>query len=311
MPQLSGPRQRSLVPALILICLGVFFLAVNLRPDLKLDELLLRYWPLLLIAVGVLILLERFGSQSGSHTSGWIIAVIVLCLLVGFSATVHRRISQHVYGGYFAAQHESRTVDAQGAKSVDAHLDLGAGELRLSGGARQLLDAHFDYTAAEGVPEVQYNTSGGTGHLSISQHRGGGVHFGNDENVWDLKFADDVPMDLELNMGAGQADITLAQIEVHRLEAHMGAGEMNLDLSGDWKHDLEGTIHGGVGEATIRLPKDTGVMVHASGGIGSIDAQGLHENGSEYTNDAYGKSAVTIHLNIEGGIGQINLIAPH
>ncbi len=30
--------------------------------------------------------------------------------------------------------------------------------------------------------------------------------------------------------------------------------------------------------------------------------------GDAYVNDVYGKSAVTLRLNIEGGIGQINLV---
>ena len=65
---------------------------------------------------------------------------------------------------------------------------------------------------------------------------------------------------------------------------------------------------GGVGQATIRLPKDVGVTAHAAGGIGSIRAEGLHENGSEYKNDAYGKTPYTIKLDVQGGIGEIELI---
>jgi len=56
------------------------------------------------------------------------------------------------------------------------------------------------------------------------------------------------------------------------------------------------------------LPKDVGVTAHATGGIGSVRAVGLHENDHEYTNDAFGKSPHTIRLNIEGGIGEIELI---
>ena len=65
---------------------------------------------------------------------------------------------------------------------------------------------------------------------------------------------------------------------------------------------------GGVGEANIRLPKDIGVIANASGGIGSIEAPGLHRDGNEYTNDAYGKSPVTIHLKVQGGVGTIRLL---
>jgi hypothetical protein len=50
------------------------------------------------------------------------------------------------------------------------------------------------------------------------------------------------------------------------------------------------------------------VVVHASGGIGSINAHGLKHDGDEYTNDVYGKTPATIRLKVEGGVGEINLI---
>ena len=87
----------------------------------------------------------------------------------------------------------------------------------------------------------------------------------------------------------------------------MGAGQMDLDLTGDRKTDLTADIEGGVGQANIRLPKNVGVIAQASGGIGSINVRGLKHDGGSYTNDAYGKSPATIHLKVEGGIGEIVL----
>ena len=48
-------------------------------------------------------------------------------------------------------------------------------------------------------------------------------------------------------------------------------------------------------------------MVHATGGIGSINANGLKREGDEYTNDLYGKSPVSLRLDISGGVGNIEL----
>jgi hypothetical protein len=59
---------------------------------------------------------------------------------------------------------------------------------------------------------------------------------------------------------------------------------------------------------TIRLPKNVGVTAHASGGIGAVRAEGLHEDGREYTNDAYGKTPHKITVDVEGGIGEIELV---
>jgi predicted membrane protein len=95
------------------------------------------------------------------------------------------------------------------------------------------------------------------------------------------------------------------------LEINMGAGQVTVDLRGDWKKDLDATIEGGVGQATIRLPDNVGVRVHATSGIGSISASGLEHRDDYYVNSAYGKSPVTLRLNIDKGIGTIDLVSDH
>ncbi|MGH9496664.1 MAG: hypothetical protein ACRD3B_16815, partial [Candidatus Sulfotelmatobacter sp.] len=65
---------------------------------------------------------------------------------------------------------------------------------------------------------------------------------------------------------------------------------------------------GGVGSAWIRLPKDEGVRVIASGGIGSVRADGLKSSGDSYVNDAYGKTPQAIELTVHGGVGEIDLV---
>jgi hypothetical protein len=55
------------------------------------------------------------------------------------------------------------------------------------------------------------------------------------------------------------------------------------------------------------LPSDVGVRIEVDTGIGSVDTNGLSKDGDTYTNGAYGESDVTLRINIEGGVGKINL----
>jgi len=82
-----------------------------------------------------------------------------------------------------------------------------------------------------------------------------------------------------------------------------------LDLRGKTTHDYNVRVHGGVGEATVRLPQDVGIYATAHGGIGEIRVSGLNKQGDHWVNDAYDKATVRIHVEVEGGVGQINLIA--
>lgn len=214
------------------------------------------------------------------------------------------------YDGDFAggpAQTESRSVKLGDAKSVQVEVKMGAGELKLGGGATDLLDADFTYPASRWKPEIDYTVRGSRGSLEIRQPGGtGGPHRGG-QYSWELRLNDKVPMELRVELGAGKAELTLGTLALSKLELNMGVGETVVDLTGDWKNDFEAKIHGGVGQATVKLPRDVGVRVRARGGIGEIRAGELKKDGDTYTNDAYGKSSVTLQVEVEGGIGQINL----
>jgi hypothetical protein len=54
-------RTRTIVGPLILIGLGIIFLLSNLGLLPHLGPLLARWWPLILIAVGAVLLLRRMG----------------------------------------------------------------------------------------------------------------------------------------------------------------------------------------------------------------------------------------------------------
>jgi hypothetical protein len=205
-------------------------------------------------------------------------------------------------------QCESRSVDLDNAQSVRAELKMGAGELNLTGGADALMEGDFAYNVADWKPEVNYDVTGDAGELSVEQGSGEDVPVGGEvRNEWDLHLNDDVPIDLSVEMGAGESDLDLDSLTLTGLDLQMGAGKTTVDLTGDYDRDLSATIEGGVGEATVRLPGAVGVKVNAEGGLGTINAQGLQREGDAYVNDAYGDSDVTLDVDVRGGVGRINL----
>jgi hypothetical protein len=310
MPQDGRPRRVSLVFPIILITLGALFLIHNWRPAFDPVPILWTYWPLILIFIGLgKIWDSTYRSRnpdappgiSLGATFGAVAFVIVLVFLLWHGRSFSRR-----HGFYSGSQHTAQTVDLQGAKSALATLDLPSGQLIINGGAIHMLDADFTYSSSFDHPRVDYHVDSGVGQLHISQDSGS-VHFGPSQNDWNLHFSKSIPLDLKVDMGAGHGDLHFADVPLTRLELHLGAGQMDVDLTGDRKTDLTADFEGGVGQANIRLPKSVGVVAHASGGVGSINVHGLKHDGDSYTNDAYGKSQATIHLNVHGGIGQISL----
>jgi len=304
---MAGYRRHSIVGALILIVIGVLFLYSNLHPSFDPWPVVSQYWPLLLIFIGLGKLWDYYryrqdpGASGGRWFTGGEIAFIILLILFFGSLSL---------GGVSRRHHATwaESVDRGAAESVDVSVNMPAGDLHIDSAGSKLLEADFEYQSPMPRPEVSYTVNGKEGTLRLSQeeHKPH-IQFGPTHNTWNLHLAHDVPMEMHVNMGAGRNTLQLGGLDLTHIDVNMGAGLLIADFSGNWKQDVDATFHGGAGNATIRLPSNVGVVVRAKGGLGSVQTEGLTKDGDEYVNSQYGKSPVTLHVNVEGGVGLIRL----
>ena len=208
-------------------------------------------------------------------------------------------------------EHETEAIELDKTEKTEmarVELHMGAGELKVSGDSPRLLDADFTYDNPELKPIVRYTTSSFRGRLTIEQPN---VHSAGTAShyEWKLRLNNNLPLDVVTHLGAGNAEMNLGGLTLRSVELHMGVGTLDMDLRGNPKRDYDVQIQGGVGNATVRLPANVGIVANASGGIGNIEAQGLEKHGGRWVNRAHVDAKVTIHLNVKGGVGNIELIA--
>lgn len=202
---------------------------------------------------------------------------------------------------------ESETIELDGAESATVTIKMGAGGLTVGGGAEALAEADFTYNVADWKPTIDYTVSGEQGELWIEQPRVEKLSLESYRYEWDVRFNDQVPLELDVALGAGESRLDLSTLSITRLDLKMGAGGVDLDLTGERERDLDVTVRGGVGEAIVLLPAEVGVRAEAKGGLGEVEVSGLTREGDAYVNEAYGASEATITLDIEGGVGGIEL----
>jgi hypothetical protein len=229
-----------------------------------------------------------------------IVAISTALALIGCSGVINTPSGPE--------QHETRSVELDKSEQVRAELKMGSGQLDVRGGAQKLLDGDFTYDVVAWKPDLRYTSSGGTGDLILEQPESTSST-GSAKNHWDLHFNDNVPLNLKVEFGAGEARLNLGSLSLSGLNIEIGAGTLSLDLRGTPTKDYSVRIRGGVGEATVYLPKDVGITANVSGGLGEISATGLHKNGDRYVNDSSGTAKTKIRLDIQGGVGSIKLIA--
>jgi hypothetical protein len=196
-------------------------------------------------------------------------------------------------------------VEVGNADTVRAEIRMNAGELWAEGGASRLLDATFRYSERVGRPAVHYDVTGGRGLLTIESPHTGGLK-GNATNEWRLRMNSTVPLDLSLHLGAGESHLDLSQVKLRGAEVNIGAGNMTFNMADRYTQDINVQINGGVGEAHIRLPRESGAVVDATGGIGSIQAGNLTKrDDGRYYNSAYADDKPAVHMKVRGGVGDI------
>jgi N-terminal domain of toast_rack, DUF2154 len=205
-------------------------------------------------------------------------------------------------------RHETKSIEVDNAQTAHVEIRMGGGELRVKGGTPKLLEADFAFNVPEWKPVVDYRAGASRGDVIISQPANSGSFVRGAVYTWDLKLNDAVAMEVEVNVGGGEANLDLGRMNLRRVDVKIGAGELKMDLRGEPKRDYDVQIQGGVGQATVYLPRDAGIKATAAGGIGEISTTGLEKRDGVWVNAERIDAPVTVHLDVKGGVGEIRLV---
>jgi hypothetical protein len=226
-----------------------------------------------------------------------LLAVVLTCAPFVTACAVSSRVPTET---------ETRGVDLDDAELVKVDMSMGAGELNVEGGAHKLMEGEFTFGPPTMKPLVDYQVRGTTGHLRIEDPSRRG--FSNAKERWDLKLNDTRPIDLQINVGAGESRLVLGSLNLRGIDIQMGVGQLTLDLAGIPTHDYDVNIRGGVGEARIHLPHDVGIVAEVKGGLGDVKTGPLVKRDGRYVSQHAESAATVVRFDIRGGIGAIHII---
>ncbi|MDM5350204.1 toast rack family protein [Lysinibacillus sphaericus] len=203
-------------------------------------------------------------------------------------------------------QEETILVEKDKAKTLEVAIDLGVGEMNLTGGAKEWVEGKADYNIKKLAPQVNYDVSGDTGEVEIKHKGSTKLGISNIKNTWDIQLNDDIPMDLTVETGASLANLDLQGLQLEKLDIEAGVGDLTVNLGGDWKKSFNASIETGVGQTTVIVPSKVGVKLTTEKGIGSSNIEGLISKGKGvYVNEAYDKADVVLEIKSEIGLGDI------
>jgi len=205
--------------------------------------------------------------------------------------------------------HDKHSIELDKSELTRLNLRIGAGELRVSGGASKKVEADLAYNSDRLKPTIEQHTSGSRSEIEIAQPESRGFAFGNTVSEWDVRLHDEAPLEVNAKLGAGEAHLVLGSLNLRGVSMDIGVGEVSVDLRGTPKTSYAVNVNGGVGEARITLPKSVGISAAAKGGIGEIHVDGLEKKGDRWINPGHENDAVQITVDAKGGVGEIHISA--
>ena len=183
---------------------------------------------------------------------------------------------------------------------LDVSVSYGAGVLELRRGDEgSLYRALFRFDEESGRPVTAYRNGRLEVEMSHHEYR---RNFRNrsDAPTLDLQLGPDVPADIELDFGAGRADLDLTGIPVSRLELNTGASETVLRIRELNPEPMEEAVIA-VGAADLRvsgLGNFNTADVEVNAGLGSVVLE---------LDGAWAQSA---GMSVEMGLGALEIRVP-
>jgi hypothetical protein len=264
-------RNRGLLVPLLLIAIGVIVLLANI--GVLSSEALLRLgdlWPLLLVILGLQLILNHTMPRQQATLIGLGATVVIVAGAVAYSALAP------------AAPFGTRQANASGrlggltAATLDlgysgATVDIQAGSLGDS-----LYQARVDYPGSDNPPTISLDHE--TGTLDIGEGSGfGPLRFlGAARRHVAVTLSDRIPWTIKISAGATNAHLDLRRLQLARLEISGGASRLDAQLPAP-KGTVRIVISGGVSNLTLRAPAGAPWHVAVSGGV-----SGLRINGSSH-----------------------------
>jgi hypothetical protein len=250
------------------------------------------FWPLLLIALGIVFLLSNFGVITGISWLAVASLWPLLLVLIGLDIAFARRwplpalaaevlviaaglallaYSPNLSPGVFVFSDSDgpgvADVTVPIGSATELTLSLNAGATRsyhVTGGATALVEAH------SANPDLRVRVSGTSrANVRLDQVSSGFLHPTSSGDV-QIRVPSDLPTSIAINVGAGEFDIDLSDVRLTDGRVNIGASSMRFVLPKPTSGNVDVRMNGGASTITIVVPDGVEARIATTGGFLSL-----------------------------------------
>ena len=283
---------------IVLLFLGIVFLlqALNVLPW-GLWGTLWRFWPVLIIIIGLNILLSRYNL--------WMVSVLVfallwVCLGVAFwqyeppTGTVTKSYSEPLA----SLERASIVMDFDGGS-----LSLGS----LASDSPNLVEIDSNSKDGGGI-EADFHQQNGEGRLHLSNKGVNRVFWSRPWNDWEAMFTQSIPLTLDIKSAASSISLDLSKLLVPEVLVELNAGNCKVTTP-----SLAGTtyikINANVSNIEVTVPAVVAARIKLDINVTNVDVDRSRfpQSGDYYMSDDFGTSGKQVELEIKCNVGRVQI----
>lgn len=295
-------RGEGFAGAAFFTGLGVIFLLINLGYiGWSILDILIRFWPVFLILLGIDIIFSRYRGSVWAN----LVALLLMIAIIGGVIFIAR--TQALPGGNLTAEQIQHPLNGADQANVQISIPVGSLTIHPTTDASQFMAGTVRLAPGEHWKE-NFNTNNQSISYTLNSEGVGAFASprGSNNSTFDLGFNPAPTTRLTINIGAGECNISTNGMNLSQIKVNFGIGKCTIQLPAATNY--QANIEGAIGETVLILPANQPARIHLSNGISGLQIpSGFRRQGEEIFSPTYANAANAIEIEAGQAIGNLRI----
>lgn len=282
-------RHEVPIFGVLLLFFGVVFLLQTLNIlQWGLWLVLWRFWPVLLIIIGLALLLHRWNP--------WLVSALILILLLaclGIAVTQYQGTPLPQVSDYYAQALDSKWESSQ----IQIRVNAGELDIRsLSDNSTSLIEA----VTEQGKIDVQFTTEGKEAQVTLGQATPSNV-----ADKWQVGLNPAIPLRLLAKVAAGNfnGDLQNLKIDIFNFQVDVGNAKIALPSTGSSRLSVDSNV----ARVEIIIPDGVSAHIRAKNDLGTtqVDESRFPKQTDYFESPDYQSATNKVDIQIRGALSRV------
>jgi len=259
-----------------------------------------RFWPVLIIIIGLGILLRRY------HV--WLVSLLILAIL---GTCLGIAVWQYGLSSPPGTVTKSYSEPLGDMKRAQIEVDFTAGDVTigsLPANSPNFVEAASEVGSVAESMNLDFHRQDSEGRLYLSTDRVDWRLWGEGKISWEVNFTRSIPLTLNIKSAASNMELDLGKLKVTELRLDVDAGNYKVIVpSSAGTTNIE--VEADVVNMEVNIPDGVAARIQADTGLGAfiVDTTRFPKQGDYYISENFNTAQNRIYLEIDCNVGRVRV----